>query len=62
MSHQSSQPEQQNGYIRTAEHISRSGIYCISALCLQKTWLTSAIPDGVVDPQDCMLIQGDGGT
>lgn len=37
----------------------RSGISCISALFLWKTWLSSAIPDGVVDPQDYKLIQAD---
>lgn len=37
----------------------RSDISCISALFLWKTWLSSAIPDGVVDPQDYMQIQGD---
>lgn len=37
----------------------RSDISSISALFLWKTWLSSAIPDGVLDPQDYKLIQAD---
>ncbi len=37
----------------------RSDISCMSALFLWKTWLSSAIPDGVVDPQEYKLIQAD---
>lgn len=37
----------------------RRDISFISALFLWKTWLSSAIPDGVVDPQDYKLIQAD---
>lgn len=40
----------------------RSDVSSISAFFPWKTWLSSAIPDGVVDPQDYKLIQADRGT